>query len=805
MRRILLGTALICLFATMLALPALASAGVGRMPPNDVAILKALIARGRIPMTATSRQKADFLQSYLQRRLGSKPEDLSATGRNLGDLTLRGRTPWGRAIALKPGVMVDNALVILVEFNPSDYTDPNFPGEVFPGGPLHGQIPAPAAGDNSSFWPGPGDKGFGTQHYQQMLFGKQFPIYDKNGKLRGTSTDTMQKFYLEMSKGTYKVTGQIKNWVQVPYPESWYGRDSANGTDDYTGQVWRVVKDAVDALKAANPGFDWSRYDQKNPFGIAGDDPNVPDGYVDHLILVHAGVDESAGGGAQGNDSIWAHSSWVDMSNGLGPASAGGYQVDSTTSAARPDGIWVGPYTINPEDGAIGVFCHEFGHDLGLPDEYDTTYTGESPSAFWTLMAQGSWSGKKWGLGTKPTPMNVWDKVSLGYVTPRTVSLGAVAKFRVKPAATGAADRVAVKVALPPKWHETVLSGASDPNNPEFWSGMGNDLDNAWTVWNSTSHTALDITVPQGGGALTFQSWYEIEGGYDYGFVQVSTDGGGTWTSIPGNHTVDAGSGNQGLSGASGGGVAGQDDPVWESESYSLNAYAGQSIEVRFRYVTDPGVSYRGWEVTGVSIPTSDGAVDFGGADTGYLDPDTAWQSVDGQVGQYSTRYYLAEYRNRSGFDTTLASVYNWNTGSNVQFYPYNTGLHLIYRDTFYQDNDVGTHPGAGGWMVVDAHPVPDIQAGVMPWATRVQVRDAAFSTAATPTLWLTPWANTPETLQLPGRSGQATFDDSKMWWFPWAPDSGVQVDDLGVRMTVSHMSPSGLTLRIHGADRFDR
>ena len=42
-------------------------------------------------------------------------------------------------------------------------------------------------------------------------------------------------------------------------------------------------------------------------------------------------------------------------------------------------GIWAYNYTINPEDGDVGVFCHEFGHDLGLPDEYDySSATGDA-------------------------------------------------------------------------------------------------------------------------------------------------------------------------------------------------------------------------------------------------------------------------------------------------------------------------------------------------------------------------------------------------------------------------------------------
>lgn len=59
-------------------------------------------------------------------------------------------------------------------------------------------------------------------------------------------------------------------------------------------------------------------------------------------------------------------------------------------------------YTIEPEDGAVGVFAHEYGHDLGLPDEYDTKYSGQGePVESWSIMSGGSWAGKI--AGTEPT------------------------------------------------------------------------------------------------------------------------------------------------------------------------------------------------------------------------------------------------------------------------------------------------------------------------------------------------------------------------------------------------------------------
>ena len=57
-----------------------------------------------------------------------------------------------------------------------------------------------------------------------------------------------------------------------------------------------------------------------------------------------------------------------DQAGLTGPADnpLGGTQIGDT-------GLWVGDYTMQPENGGLSVFAHEYGHDLGLPDLYDTS------------------------------------------------------------------------------------------------------------------------------------------------------------------------------------------------------------------------------------------------------------------------------------------------------------------------------------------------------------------------------------------------------------------------------------------------
>ena len=82
--------------------------------------------------------------------------------------------------------------------------------------------------------------------------------------------------------------------------------------------------------------------------------------------------------------------------------------------------FWVRNYTIMPENGGVGVFAHEFGHDLGLPDLYDTS-GGENGTGFWTLMSSGSWMGSGVDdIGTRPDHMGAWEKLQMGWLNYET-------------------------------------------------------------------------------------------------------------------------------------------------------------------------------------------------------------------------------------------------------------------------------------------------------------------------------------------------------------------------------------------------
>jgi hypothetical protein len=110
------------------------------------------------------------------------------------------------------------------------------------------------------------------------------------------------------------------------------------------------------------------------------------------------------------------------------------------------------------------------------------------------------------------------------------------------------------------------------------------------------------VTVPAGSPTLTFDTSYSTEPGFDSFFVQVSTDGGATYHSLANadttcdlDPTAEALLQNNcpGLNGDSGG---------WKTESFDLSEYAGQTVLLAFRYVTDANTRGAGVWVDNIAI-----------------------------------------------------------------------------------------------------------------------------------------------------------------------------------------------------------
>ncbi|GGW77618.1 immune inhibitor A domain-containing protein [Streptomyces lomondensis] len=667
----------------------------------------------------------------------------------------------------------DKIFTILVEFG--DQIDSRYGGTP---GPLHNQIPKPdRKKDNSTAWRADYDQ----KYFEDLYFGT------------GKNTESVKKYYEKQSSGRYSVEGTVSDWVKVPYNEARYGNNACGDTN--CPSVWNVVSDGLNAwvsqqkaagktdaeIKAVVKSYDqWDRYD------FDGDgDFNESDGYIDHFQVVHAGEDESAGGGAQGEDAIWAHR-WYAFGTDAGATGPennklGGAKIGDT-------GIWVGDYTVQPENGGLGVYAHEYGHDLGLPDHYDTTGGGENSTGFWTLMSSGSWLGTgKNEIGDLPGDMTAWDKLQLGWLNYDRAKAGVDSWHKLGLAEYNTKHKQALVVELPKKAVTTELVTPAQ-GATQWWSGSGNNLKNTLT-------RSVDLTGKKS-ASLTLDGWYEIEANYDYLYAEVSTDGGADWTALDG--TVDGkpiprdGSDKPALHGAVDG---------YKKLAYSLDAYAGKKIDLRFRYQTDGGLAMKGFAADRIAV-TADGATVFS---DDAESADAAWTANGfSRMGASFTKdyaqYYIAENRQYVSYDRTLkVGPYNFGFSRTrpdwVEHYPYQNGLLIWKWDTSQPDNNTSVHPGTGLLLPVDSHPQ------AMKWSdgtlmrNRIQAYDSPFSLYRTDGITL---HNADVETRIPSSKGVPVFNDRMNTYYDETNrNGGVKITDTNTKIKIIKEAKDGSTIEL--------
>jgi M6 family metalloprotease-like protein len=249
-------------------------------------------------------------------------------------------------------------------------------------------------------------------YYDPMLFGTEYNPPEYAAYPGGPTDRTLVNYYDEVSYGYVNITTQdlpsTMGWTNLGRPYEYYITPTDNGFGAYPTNVQGLV---VDLVKLVDDQVDFSTY--------------AIDGTVPNLFVVVAGTGAEWSGAY---NLMWSHS-W-SLNEG----------TDMTNGFETNDGVFINNYAMMPEVGGdltgytgvvsgpfpptVGVFAHEYGHVLGLPDQYDYGYESDGTDVY-SLMAGGSWNrypSARIYSGNSPAQLDAWSKVYLGFVVPEEVT-----------------------------------------------------------------------------------------------------------------------------------------------------------------------------------------------------------------------------------------------------------------------------------------------------------------------------------------------------------------------------------------------
>jgi immune inhibitor A len=269
-----------------------------------------------------------------------------------------------------------------------------------------------------------------------------YPPADFDSLIYGTSQASMRDYYTEVSYGAFTISRSsvvTSIWLRMPQNYSYYIGDSFGF---YPGNYPYSVQGLVrDACALADPMVNFADFDEN------------ADGVVDAIFFVHAGpgAEETGDPGM-----IWSHQ-WQLSNTGTG--CPGPYQ--------SADGVTVDYYSMEPERLvnppsriSCGVFVHEFGHQLNLPDLYDRDYSTNGLGAF-CVMAAGSWGQATPSdpPGSSPSHFCAWAKYQLGWITPVALERTGINKLENQAVAAAETSPAAFRMLEDPGGADWVEAG----------------------------------------------------------------------------------------------------------------------------------------------------------------------------------------------------------------------------------------------------------------------------------------------------------------------------------------------------------
>ena len=570
-------------------------------------------------------------------------------------------------------------------------------------------------------------------HYESLIF-------STSGFLgpQGQSFLSAYQYYQAVSGKSFFLTGEVKGWFTAAQNASFYGgSDSTNNNRDIA--VPELVKEAVIKAVVGMSTSELASYDVEDPLDFDSDgNVDEPDGNIDHVMLFHSSIGQEAGGGVLGSHAIWSHKAAISP----------GYTIPGT-------GLKVSTYTVQPIDSAAGIVVHEFGHDLGLPDEYDTSNVGKgSPVGSWSVMSNGIWTGDI--AGTQPTGFSPYARSYLQerykgrWANELEILLSSIGDSGLEIALNEAVNHSSVNQISIPLPAATIPFKQPYADSYQYYSDQGNLINNT---------LSFEVDLPsQAPLMLTMKAHWNIEINYDY--VQVMIDG----VVVAGNYTKSSNSVNAArniITGNSSDIIGSEGANNWVDLEYDISAFSGRSnTKIKLVYITDQSVSEYGIAIDNLQLKQGLTLIYADGAETaGKVSLAGFTRMANERPGE--KRRYLVQLRSHNGIDASLSSHY------------YEPGVLLWLEDLGYGGNISNSHPGAGLIGVIDAD-----QNLIGTRNSDIQVRDATFSEFDQSSYFLDNHL-----------SSTLMFDDSVDYSSPSQPASGIVLPKLGLTMNITSQS----------------
>ena len=208
-------------------------------------------------------------------------------------------------------------------------------------------------------------------------------------------------YFNDQFQGQYEFDFTVGPVVTLSKSHDYYGKNENDeaGKDSHPQELVR------EACELSDPDVDFSLYDDDG------------DGNVDNVFVIVAGKSEAEGADS---DCLWPHqwyvpNLWLDGKRIL----TYGLSTELTVKGQNSDGKLVWGLC------AIGTFCHEYSHSLGLRDYYDIDEEGSGgvSKAMWistALMDGGNFNNS----GATPPAYNALDRECLGIGRPEVMRLG---------------------------------------------------------------------------------------------------------------------------------------------------------------------------------------------------------------------------------------------------------------------------------------------------------------------------------------------------------------------------------------------